>query len=84
MRTALEAVLTRVADRGGPAAPWSADLVKRRAMLCDMTITFYALPNGEFSLQSYSCRDKRLDRDRDLLEDGYASIAVAVANAERA
>src|SRR5687767_2381505 len=37
----LDSLLSRVKARGGPAAPWTVDLAKRRADLGALSITFY-------------------------------------------
>jgi hypothetical protein len=80
----LAAMLKRVKARGGPSAPWVVDLDKRCATLEAMKITFYPLQNGGFSPQTYTRRDTvplDMDRDRYLIEDGYAAIARATAEA---
>lgn len=76
---ALDEILTRVDQRGGPATPWEVDLAHGRAHLGkQVELSFYTLANGGFSPQSYCRRDglaPDLVRDRVLLEDGYACIA---------
>lgn len=80
----LDDVLLRVRQRGGPAAPWKVDLKQHRAELAGtMVVSFYALPNGNFSPSSYRRTDKEPDyeRDRPLIEDAVACIAEAVTAA---
>jgi hypothetical protein len=79
----LNSLLDRVKARGGPAAPWIVDLVRRRADLGALSITFYAAANGSFSPQGYSRSDidPDLQRDWHLIEDGLATVAAAIAKA---
>ena len=80
----LDDVMQRVRSRGGPAAPWKVDLKAHRAELAGtMVVSFYALPNGNFSPNSYRRTDKEPDyeRDRPLIEDAVACIAEAVGKA---
>lgn len=80
----LAALLERVELRGGPSLPWAVDLNKRRASLESMHVSFYPLRNGGFSPQMYSRTDDRhpdLERDRALLDDAYACIAIAIGKA---
>jgi hypothetical protein len=78
----LDAVLQKVKARGGPAAPWRVDLKSRRAVLGPVRVSFYRLPNGGFSPNSYSRTDGPPDLERDLpmIEDAYACIARALAD----
>ena len=78
----LEALLERVEQRGGPAAPWAVNLAQRRAALGPLQVTFYRLPNGGFSPQSYSRKVGTADLKRDwpLLEDAFACIARAISD----
>ena len=78
----LDALLQKVAARGGPAAPWRVDLKRHRATLGPMQLTFYPLPNGGFSPSTYSRSDEHpdLERDKTLIEDGWACIAKAIAD----
>ena len=77
--TALAALLKRVEARGGPAAPWRINLTDYSATLGKITIYFYRLASGGFSLASYRRGDIPPDsrRDQSLIED-----AVAVFSAE--
>ena len=77
----LSEVLDRVEKRGGAATPWNVDLSQKKATLGDVWVTFYILPNGIFSPQSYGRYDKLPDikRDQLILEDAYACIAHAIA-----
>jgi hypothetical protein len=76
----LDAVLCRVKARNGPSAPWRVDLRARSASLRHVTVSFYALANGGFSLANYRRHDTDPDvqRDRQLLEDAVYCIADAV------
>jgi hypothetical protein len=78
----LDTLLEKVKKRGGPAAPWVMDLDKGKAVLGALEVTFYKLPSGGFSPQSYKRRDAiALDVERDwhLIEDAFACIAKAIA-----
>ena len=79
----LDDVLSRVKTRGGPATPWRVNLRKRNAVLGPVTVSFYPLTNGGFSLASYHRRDIDSDpkRDRQIIEDAVFCIANAVAQA---
>lgn len=77
----LDALLRKVEERGGPAAPWEVDLNRRRATLGPLEISFYRLKNGGFSPQFFRRKDgpSDLERDRPLIEDAYVHIARAIA-----
>ena len=78
----LDVLLERVRKRGGPAAPWVVDLDKGKAALGSLEVTFYKLPSGGFSPQSYKRRDEieqDVERDWTLIEDALACIAKAFA-----
>jgi hypothetical protein len=78
----LDEVLEIVRQRGGPAAPWAVDLKSNRAVLAGtMTVSFYRLPSGGFSVATYRRTDKEPDIQRDLplLQDAVACIADAIA-----
>lgn len=78
----LDALLEKVKARGGPAAPWAVDLDKGKATLCALEVTFYKLPSGGFSPQSYKRRDEielNVERDWHLIEDAFACIARTIA-----
>ncbi|MGQ3073454.1 MAG: hypothetical protein ACT7A5_20500 [Ferrovibrionaceae bacterium] len=79
----LDATLRKVEARGGPVAPWKVDLKGRGAVLGEMTVSFYVLQTGSFSLSSYSRTDMEPDpeRDRPLIEDAVACIAAAIKKA---
>jgi hypothetical protein len=80
----LAEVLQRVAQRGGPAAPWEVDLERREAKLAGtMYVYFYPLSNGSFSPSSYYREDKEpnLHRDQPLIDDAIACIAEAIGAA---
>lgn len=75
-------LLRKVEERGGPAAPWTVDLKKGRATLNTIQVSFYRLPNGGFSPQSYSRSGDiapELERDWPLIEDAFVCIANAIA-----
>lgn len=78
----LDALLRRVEERGGPAAPWHVDLKAHLATLGPMEVGFYPLANGGFSPSTYRRSDvgPDLGRDAQLLEDAYACIARALAS----
>ncbi len=83
----MDAVILRVRERGGVAAPWKVDLKRCHAELGGvMRVHFHPLPNGNFAVSSYNRTDKEPDRRRDLplIEDALVSIAEAVAEAKRA
>lgn len=73
----LAEVIKKVNARGGPAAPWSVNLAAKKATLEKMWVSFYILPNGAFSPQSYGRTDKEIDilRDKELIEDAFVCIA---------
>lgn len=81
----LAEILESVKRRGGAAAPWSVDLVAKKATLGDIWVSFYILPNGTFSPQSYGRYDKFPDtlRDESILKDAYACIAEALAERQK-
>jgi transcriptional regulator with XRE-family HTH domain len=75
-------LLMRVEARGGPRLPWKVDVDNGVATLGDaMRLSFYRLRNGGFSPAYYRRSDQTTDieRDRELIEDGFACIARAVA-----
>ena len=78
----LEAIIEKVANRGGPAAPWQVDLAQYRAKLGPLEVSFYRLPNGGFAPQSYRRKDGPADLQRDwpLIEDAFAHIAKSIAH----
>ena len=81
----LDALLKRVASRGGPVAPWVVDLERSRADLESISIGFYRLRNGGFSPSVYRRTDSAgtdIQRDWPLIEDGFACIAKAIADDE--
>jgi hypothetical protein len=77
----LDAVLEKVRRRGGPRTPWVVNLEKHTATLGPIHLSFHRLANGSFSPSHY----RRADRDNDLagdwylIEDGFACIALALA-----
>ena len=78
-------LLLRVDKRGGPSDAWNVDLDKCVATLGPMTVSFYRLTNGGFSLSSYRHSGSRSDvvRDRAFIEDAAACIAKAHAAQRR-
>ena len=77
-------IVHSVIENGGPTAPWIVDIGHRRATLGHAWIKFKTLPNGKFIPQSYGRTDKvpNIDRDKTLVEDGYACIALVLDKAE--
>ena len=78
----LDALLEKVKKRGGPAAPWVVDLEKGKVTLGALEVTFYRLPSGGFSPQSYKRRDDikpDVERDWSLIEDAFACIAKSIS-----
>ena len=77
----LSTILERVKKRGGPAAPWDVDLAQKKATLGNIWVSFYLLPDGSFSPQSYGRTGlvPDLTRDQAILEDAYACIAQAIS-----
>jgi hypothetical protein len=84
---ALAALLRRVENRGGLAAPWRVNLKEHSAALGPMVVRFYKLLSGGFSLANYRRSDTDPDprRDQILIEDAVAAFAAAIgkARAER-
>ncbi len=80
---ALAALLKRVKNRGGPAAPWRVNLQDHSATLGRMSVRFYMLASGGFSLANYRRGDVHSDpqRDQALIEDAVAAFASAVSAA---
>jgi hypothetical protein len=78
----LDGLLTKVNQRGGPAAPWKVNIDKCQATLGSLQVSFYRLANGGFSPQSYRRSDGPADLQRDwpLIEDAFAHIARAIAH----
>jgi transcriptional regulator with XRE-family HTH domain len=75
-------LLMRVEARGGPRAPWEVDVEGGVATLGEkMRLSFYKLRNGGFSPAYYRRLDEPTDVQRDwqLIEDGFACIAKAFA-----
>ena len=81
---ALGALLERVKARGGQAAPWRINLREHSAVLGKMTVRFYKLASGSFSLANYRRGDMPPDlrRDQPLIEDAVAAFAAAVGKAK--
>jgi hypothetical protein len=81
---ALAALLQRVKSRGGPAAPWRVNLRDHSATLGPMSVGFYMLASGSFSLANYRRADMSPDpcRDHSLIEDAVAAFAAAVSKAK--
>ena len=74
-------LLKRVEARGGPRAPWSVNVAEHKAVLGPIEVGFYLLPNGSFSLGTYTRRDKAPDLESDwpLIEDAASCIATTLA-----
>jgi hypothetical protein len=82
----LAAVLKRVEDRGGPAHPWSVDLLRNSATFGPFQVGFYHLESGSFSLSSYRRLDGPPDLPRDMpfIEEAAFCIAKAFEKARAA
>lgn len=80
---ALAELLRRVEKRGGVSAPWQISLKEHSATLGPMTVRFYELANGSFSLANYRRSDKGPDIHRDwtLIEEAVAAYAKALSKA---
>src|SRR5262249_53171535 len=61
----LSDIIGRVEARGGPRTPWAVDRRRSRATFGPMEVSFYTLPNGGFSLASYTRKDGNPDVERD-------------------
>lgn len=77
---ALSKMLSNVKARGKALLPWVIDLEKCRACLggsAEIEVWFYRLPNGGFTLSSYSRGDKpaHIRRDLELIEEAAFCIA---------
>ncbi len=76
----LSGLLARVEARGGARLPWEVDLIKRRAVLGPMQVSYYKLRNNSFSLAFYTRKDGTPDvrRDWEFIEDAAYAIAEAL------
>lgn len=82
---AVDSILEKVGERGGPTLPWKVDIERGKAILTIegktiIEVHFYRLINGGFSLGTYSRRDvlqPDLKRDQPLIEDAIYSFAKA-------
>ena len=79
----LASLIRKVKERGGAAAPWEVDLPGRRARLGPLEVRFHVLANESFSPSCYSRKDcsPDIERDRQLLEDAFYCIAMAIPKA---
>lgn len=79
----LSEALRRAEKRGGPKLPWEVDLGRGRARLNGVFVSFYRLPNGSFSPQSYWLDSDNNDYDpkniQEILDDAFDSIAKAIS-----
>jgi hypothetical protein len=82
---ALAAILQRVKNRGGRPELWRVNLKRHNASLGNMTVNFYRLRSGSFSLAHYRCGDGEPNphRDQTLIEDAVAAFAAAVGKARK-
>jgi hypothetical protein len=81
---ALAVVLRRVKKRGGGRPDlWRVNLTRHSATLGNMTVSFYRLRSGSFSLAHYRCGEGEPNprRDQTLIEDAVAAFATAVGKA---
>src|ERR1700730_3453006 len=76
----LDELLARVEERGGPRVTWLVDRGRQIATLGPMTVSYYKLESGSFSLANYRRKDADPDvqRDWEAIEDAAASIAYAL------
>lgn len=72
-------VLAWVAARRGPVAPWYVDLAVQTASLGSMVIHFYETADGRFALNGMAGPEITTEQDCELVEDGIACIASAMA-----
>jgi transcriptional regulator with XRE-family HTH domain len=83
----LDALLERVAARGGPRLPWKVDLSECHATMEWASLSFYKLQHGGFSPSVYRRSDQQsppdVERDRELIEDALYCIAAAFQKSER-
>jgi transcriptional regulator with XRE-family HTH domain len=87
----LEAMIKRVAARGGLKKRWRINLKRRRAMAGPISVMFNTLANGGFCPASYRRLDDIVDlsadkagaraADQALIEEAIVSFAAAVAAA---
>jgi hypothetical protein len=79
----LEAMIKRVAARGGPKKRWRVNLKRRRAMSGPISVMFNTLANGGFCPASYRRLDGTGDRagDQATIEEAIVCFAAAVAAA---
>jgi hypothetical protein len=76
----LDAVLSRVEQRGGARLPWVVDWNQGKATLGPIELGFYKLQNGSFSLSTYRRTDGAPDvgRDTEIIEEAAYCIAQAL------
>jgi|ERR1700733_9288686 len=82
----LASIRKRVNARKGPSVRWKVDLKQHIATFGQISVSFYGLLNGSFSLAYYSRRDGEgldIERDRQLIEDAVYCIQEAVAAADK-
>lgn len=81
----LAQLLKEVEAQGGPANPWSVDLVKQRATFGPAEVAFYRLSNGGFSPSTYRRKDRTpVEADRQEIRDACYCIAQAFSAARQA
>ncbi|HEY2890297.1 MAG TPA: helix-turn-helix transcriptional regulator [Dongiaceae bacterium] len=80
----IEAMIKRVAARGGPKKRWRVNLKRRRAMAGPISVMFNTLANGGFCPASYRRLDAAADRagDQAMIEEAIVCFAAAVAAAD--
>ncbi len=73
-------IIARVKFRGGARLPWQVNLLEGYAELGAMRVRFIRLPNGSFSLSTYSRKDQppSATRDREFIEDAAYCIGEAL------
>ena len=78
-KTEVSKIVNAIKLRGGPSLPWKVDVDKREATLAEIWIKF-RLSSNQFIPQSYGRTDipPDLNRDKHVIEEGFASIADAL------
>jgi hypothetical protein len=82
---ALDQLIREVEARGGPANPWTVDLIRQRATFGPAEVGFYRLQDGGFSPATYRRLDRApSDRDTPEIQDACYCIAQSIARSNAA